>query len=142
MLELLLILNVIWFSLGFHVFAMRNRIFAKLLVPREQRDTPVFDTLAVSGRFLGGFNLAFAVLNLLLLLNLSAFDQDSHWVILLSVNAIAHGSQFIFNLPIALENRRGAGVWQVLQGTMLFIFITDFLLMACNAVAAVIYGLG
>lgn len=139
MLELILILNTIWFAMGFHVFSIRNKVFAKLIVPRAQRDTPVFDILAESGRFLGGFNLAFSILNLLLLLNLAAFDKDIQWAILLFVNAIAHGTQFAFNAPIAQENRRGAGIWQVLKGTMLFIFVNDFLLMLFNTVFAAIY---
>ncbi|GAA3921200.1 hypothetical protein [Litoribacillus peritrichatus] len=139
MLEIILILNALWFAMGFNVFSIRNKIFAKLVVPRAHRDTPVFKILAESGRFLGGFNLAFALLNLLLLINLNAFDKDLQWAILLFVNAVAHGTQFVFNLPIALENRKGRGVWQVLKGTMLFIFINDFLLMVLNAVFAAAY---
>ena len=139
MLELLLLLNTLWFAMGFNAFALRNREFAKLLVPREQRDTPVFDILAESGRFLGGFNLAFAICNILLLVNLDTFPGDQQRAILLLVFAIAHGSQFAFNVPVALANRRGGGVWQVLKGTMLFIFITDFVLMTLNVLAAIIF---
>ncbi len=139
MLELVLVLNALWFAMGFNVFSIRNKIFAKLLVPREQRDTPVFDVLAASGRFLGGFNLAFSILNILLLLNLSTFPDDTQWSILLFVNAIAHGTQWAFNVPVALANLRGEGIWQVLKGTMLFIFITDFSLAVWNAVLAAIY---
>lgn len=139
MLELLLIINTIWFAMGFHVFSIRHRIFAKLMVPREHRDTPVFEILAESGRFLGGFNLAFAILNILLLLNRDSFDKDSQWAIFLSVNAVAHGTQFAFNVPIALENRRGRGVWPVLNGMMLFIFVTDFVMMALNLIGTSIY---
>lgn len=141
MLELILILNALWFAMGFNVFSIRNHIFAKLVVPREQRDTPVFQILAESGRFLGGFNLAFCVLNILLLVYIGEFDKDIQWAILLFVNAIAHGTQFAFNVPIALANRRGAGIWQVLKGTMLFIFVNDFLLMAWNAIFAATYFL-
>ena len=139
MLEAILILNAIWFAMGFNVFSIRNKIFAKLVVPRDQRDTPVFHILAESGRFLGGFNLAFSLLNILLLINISTFDKDLQWAILLLVNAVAHGTQFAFNVPVALDNRRGKGVWQVLKGTMLFIFVNDFLLMTFNAVIAAIY---
>lgn len=141
MLECILVLNAIWFAMGFNVFSIRNKVFAKLVVPREQRDTPVFDVLAESGRFLGGFNLAFSLLNILLLMNLSEFDKDIHWAILLLVNSVAHGTQFAFNVPIALKNRRGEGVWQVLKGTMLFIFVNDFLLMVFNAIFAACYFL-
>ena len=139
MLEITLLLNTIWFAMGFNVFSIRNKIFAKLLVPRDQRDTPVFKILAESGRFLGGFNLAFAVCNLLLLIYLDIFPTNEQRAILLFVFSIAHGSQFIFNLPIAIHNKRGGGVWQVLKGTMLFIFVTDFILMALNLVLASTY---
>lgn len=137
MLELTLILNSIWFAMGFNVFAIRNKIFAKLVVPKDQRATPVFNILAESGRFLGGFNLAFALLSLLLLFNIEAFPDPKQWVILLSATAVAHGTQFAFNLPVALQNLKGEGVWQVLKGTMLFIFIVDFLIMLLNAGMAI-----
>jgi hypothetical protein len=137
MIEIILILNLLWFSMGFNVFSFRNKIFAKLLVPREQRDTPVFEILAESGRFLGGFNLAFALCNILLLMNLDIFPSDMQRAILLLVFAVAHGSQFAFNVPVAIQNRRGAGVWQVLKGIMLFIFITDFIMMTLNLTLSV-----
>jgi hypothetical protein len=140
MLEITLILNTLWFAMGFNVFSIRNKIFAKLIVPREQRDTPVFEILAESGRFLGGFNFAFAVCNILLLVNLDIFPSDEQRAILLFVFAVAHGSQFVFNVPVAVQNKRGGGVWQVLKGTMLYIFITDFILMALNLTLAVIFS--
>ena len=139
MLEITLLLNTLWFAMGFNVFSIRNKIFAKLLVPREQRDTPVFDILAESGRFLGGFNLAFAVCNILLLINLDIFPTDEQRAILLLVFSVAHGSQFAFNVPVAIQNKRGGGVWQVLKGTMLFIFITDFIMMSLNLILAAIF---
>jgi len=139
MLELVLVLNAIWFASAFHLFHVRRKIFAKVLVPREHRDTPVFGILIETGKFLGGFNLAFSVLNILLLLNLNAFGSDVQWAILLFVNAVAHGTQFAANVPIALQNRRGNGVWKVFEGLMLFIFVTDFALMALNAAMSVIY---
>ncbi len=139
MFEIVMILNTLWFVMGFNVFSIRNKIFAKLVVPREQRDTPVFDILAESGRFLGGFNLAFAVCNILLLTNLDTFPSDEQRAILLFVFAVAHGSQFAFNVPVAIQNKRGGGVWQVIKGTMLFIFITDFIMMALNLSLAAVY---
>ncbi len=139
MLEVILILNAVWFAMGFNTFWLRRKIFAKIVVPKEHRETPVFEILATSGTFLGGFNFAFSVLNVLLLLNLTAFDKDIQWVILLLVNAIAHGSQFVANVPIALQNRRGEGVWQVLKGLMLFIFVIDFTLMLFNAAFAMLH---
>lgn len=140
MLEIILLVNILWFAMGFNVFAIRNKVFAKLIVPKEHRDTPVFEILAESGRFLGGFNFAFAVCNILLLANLDVFPSDQQRSILMFVFAIAHGSQFIFNVPIAIQNRNGGGVWQV-KGTMLFIFVTDFIMMSMNLVAAAVYAL-
>ena len=139
MFELVLVANAIWFGLGFHLFALRNKIFAKILVPREHRETPVFATLAATGPFLGGFNLAFCALSLLFLINASAFPEPEQRVILFSVFALAHGSQFVANVPIALANRKGKGVWQV-KGLMRFIFITDFVLMVANAALAAMYA--
>lgn len=139
MLEFVLILNAIWFAMGFNVFSIRHKIFAKLVVSKDQRDTPVFEILATSGRFLGGFNLAFCVLNILLIFNMEAFDKDIQWAIILFATAVAHGTQFAFNVPTALENRQGRGVWQVLSGTMLFIFVTDFVMMILNGVLAAMY---
>jgi hypothetical protein len=135
MLEMILVLNIIWFAMGFNVFSIRNKIFVKLVVPREHRDTPVFGILAESGRFIGGFNFAFAVFNILLLANLDMFPNDDQRSILLFVFAVAHGSQFIFNVPVAIQNRSGGGVWQV-KGTMFFIFITDFIMMVLNLAIA------
>ena len=136
MLETILILNAIWFAMGFNVFSLRPKIFAKVVVPREQRDTPVFDILIQSGRFVGGFNFAFALCNILLVTNLDVFATDAQRAILLLVFAVAHGSQFIFNVPVAIQNRRGEGIWQVLKGTMLFIFVNDFIMMMLNLVLA------
>ncbi|MEM7281998.1 MAG: hypothetical protein AAF438_10265 [Pseudomonadota bacterium] len=96
----------------------------------------MFETLIRSGTFVGGFNLAFLVLNVLLLFNLDEFDRGRQWAILLIVNAVAHGTQFAGNVPIALENRRGGGAWQVFSGLMLLIFVVDFTLMVLNGALA------
>ncbi len=137
MIKLTLILNALWFAGGFHLFWLRGKVFAKVVVPKEHRETPVFEKLIRSGSFVGGFNFAFLVLNVLLLINLDEFDSGRQWAILLIANAVAHGSQFAGNVPIALENRRGKGAWQVLGGLMLFIFVVDFALMVLNAALAI-----
>lgn len=137
-LMVVLALNVIWFFGGYHTFDIRGRIFAKIVVPKEHRDTPVMETLVLSGKFVAGFNLAFLVLNILLLFSMDVFDKDLQWSILLFAVAVAHGTQFAYNVPVALQNRRGEGVWQV-KGLMLFIFITDFTLMMFNGVLSLIY---
>lgn len=43
MFELLLVANAIRFVPGFHLFAIRGKIFAKTPVPKEHRVAPVFD---------------------------------------------------------------------------------------------------
>lgn len=139
MFEFILLANVIWFALGFHLFALRNKIFAKILVPKAHRETPVFETLAATGPFLGGFNFAFCALNVLILINTSVFPEGNQRIVLCLAFALAHGSQFFSNVPIALDNRKGKGVWQI-KGLMRFIFITDFILMVANLVLIGMYA--
>lgn len=138
MFAFVLIINALWFAMAFHAFALRSKIFAKSIVPKEQRATPVFEVLAESGKFLGGFNFAFLICNILLLLNMETFPDDRQRLILLFVFAVAHGSQFVFNIPVAIQNRSGGGVWQV-TGTMLFIFVTDFVMMCVNLAVALFH---
>lgn len=140
MFEAVLAANAIWFGLAFHLFALRSKVFAKVLVPKAHRDTPVFDALAATGPFLGGFNLAFCVLSGLVLVFSGAFPQPEQRLILCAVFAIAHGSQFLANVPVALENRAGRGVWSV-KGVMRFIFVTDCVLMAANLLLAIRFAL-
>ncbi|MEM7374401.1 MAG: hypothetical protein AAF587_37755 [Bacteroidota bacterium] len=139
MFDLILLLNAIWFAMGFYAFAVRSKIFAKTLVAREHRDTPVFDMFAETGKFLGGFNAAFCVLNVLVLINPAVFPEAGQRIILCATFAIAHGSQFLPNAFIALDNQKGTGVWQV-KGRMRFIFITDLVLMLANIAIVVIYS--
>jgi hypothetical protein len=137
MLEVLLLLNAIWFGMGFHAFYIRRKVFAKVLVPnKEHRDNTAYEAIIETGRFMGGFNLALSALNIFLLLNLGGFEKDSQWAILLVFNALAHGSQFVANVPMALQNYRGEGLWNVFRGVMLRIFVIDFALMVLNAMLA------
>ncbi len=134
MIQLVLSLNILWFAMGFISFSIRNDDLAKIVVPRKHRDSPLFQTVSQSGRFVGGFNFAFMLLAILLLLYLAEFPTDKQRVILFATFAVAHASQFYFNVPIMLKNKRtGDGVWPVLKGTMLFIFVTDFVMMVLNA---------
>ena len=136
MLELVLILNALWFFGGFHTFYIRRHVFGKIIVEKDQRDNQAFQALVESGRFMGGFNFAFMVLSILVLLNMDAFDKDVQWVVILFSIAVAHASQFFGNVPIALQNRKGEGVWEVFKGLMLFIFVVDFTLMMANGILA------
>jgi hypothetical protein len=56
---------------------------------------------------------------------------------------VAHGSQFFFNLPIALGGgRRGDTLWNVLSGPMLLIFVVDAALMFANASLCLAFWFG
>lgn len=137
MLTVLLLLNAIWFGMGFHAFYLRRRVFAKVVVPnKEDRANSAYEAVVETGRFMGGFNFALSLLNIFLVFNLGGFNQDSQWVVLLIFNALAHGSQFAGNIPMAQENRGGKGLWNVFQGVMLKIFVIDFTLMVANAALA------
>ena len=138
MLEVVLTLNAVWFAMGFHAFYIRRKLFAKVVVPnKDHRDNSAYLAVIETGRFMGGFNLALAILNLLLVLNIGDFEKNNQWAVLLVFNALAHGSQFAANVPIAVLNCRGEGVWNVFRGVMLRIFVIDFTLMLINAMAVV-----
>ncbi|MBO6504948.1 MAG: hypothetical protein JJ850_16860 [Kordiimonadaceae bacterium] len=138
MLEVVLIANAIWFGMAFEAFYLRRRIFAKVLVPnRDHRDNTAYAAIEESGKFLGGFNLAISLLNVGLVFNVGGFETPKQWALVLVFNALAHGSQFWGNVPMALQNRKGGGLWRVFKGVMLRIFVIDFTLMVANAVMAV-----
>ena len=140
MLTLVLALNAIWFAMGFHAFYLRREIFGKVVVPiKEDRDNSAYAALVESGRFMGGFNIALCALNVMLLSGLGGFETGQQWAVLLLFNALAHGSQFAGNIPMALANRRGGGLWNVFKGVMLRIFVIDFMLMIFNAGLAAVY---
>ena len=137
--HVLLLLDVLWFGAGFVYFALVPRRAAKLVTSREQREGGLFDSLVASVRFLGGLNLAFAALALVVLVASSEFPNPIQRAILAGVLALAHGSQFAVNLPIAIaEPRTGAVPWSVRRGPMLFIFVVDGALMLAHIVAAVV----
>lgn len=139
MLEVVLIANAIWFGMAFHAFYLRRKIFGKVMVPvKEDRENTAYEALVESGRFMGGFNLALSLLNVGLALNLGGFDSAQQWAQLLAFNSLAHGSQFFGNVPMALLNRKGGGLWPVFKGVMLRIFVIDFVLMVANAVMALV----
>ena len=134
---IVLALNVAWFSMAFWYFTMKSVAAAKLLVPKTARESPLFDTLSASVRFLGAMNFAFALLSALLLMNLSLFDDPKQRALLAAVFAAAHAGQFFCNVPIAMGGgRRGESLWNVLNGPMLFIFVVDFTMMLANAVVS------
>ena len=130
-------LNVLWFGAGAAYFGLGSSRAAKLLVHKDSRSSPLFTTLAASIRFLGGLNLAFAALAALMLFCKGLFPQDVQVAALTSVLALAHGTQFATNLPLAMREATGrASLWPVLRGGMLRIFCIDFALMSANGAAA------
>ncbi|MEM1080958.1 MAG: hypothetical protein AAGH65_05185 [Pseudomonadota bacterium] len=141
LLVVLLWMNAIWFALGFHLFSLRGVVFAKTLVAKPHRDSSAFAVLVASGRFLGGFNAALCVLSVLLALQPQWFPEPQQRMVLCLFFALAHGSQFGCNVPIAWANRTGGGVWQV-RSTMRLIFVVDGALMLANAVAAWGFAVG
>jgi len=133
LLKTILILNAIWFGMGFYAFYLKRDIFGKVIVPKsEDRNNTAYEAVVESGRFMGGFNFALSALNLMLFFNLGGFEKGSQWAVLLIFNALAHGSQFAGNIPMALRNRQGEGLWKVFKGVMLRIFVIDFTLMVFN----------
>lgn len=134
-----LVLNALWFGVGFRYFSLTPNTAAKLLVPPSARESPLFLTIEASVRFLGGMNFAFAAFAILVLLNGSLFPEPSQRAIFATVFSLAHASQFVANLPIAIRGGRvGESLWPVLSGPMLFIFVVDIALMVANAVLAVV----
>ncbi|MEM1051214.1 MAG: hypothetical protein AAGI28_03885 [Pseudomonadota bacterium] len=131
-------LNALWFAMGFHAFYVRREVFGKVVVPvKEDRNNTAYEAVVESGRFMGGFNFALSALNIALLLGFGGFTSDHQWAMLLAFNSLAHGSQFAGNVPMAIANRRGEGIWLVFHGVMLRIFVIDFTLMIANAALAI-----
>jgi hypothetical protein len=138
--SIVLVLNLLWFGAAFRYFSLTPETAAKLLVPKTARESPLFATVKAAIRFIGGFNLALAVLSLLLLIYGSLFPRPEQNAIFAITFAVAHGSQFVCNLPVLLSGeRQGESLWYVRSGPMLFIFVVDFVLMLANAAFAVFF---
>lgn len=134
LLIIVLIANALWFTAAFRFFWLKAFDAAKLLVARQERSSPLFNTIANALPFLGGMNLALAGLAVLIIAFQKDFAEPIHIFVYSFVFAMAHASQFFGNLPVALtEWRSGHSIWPVLRGTMLFIFTVDLVLAAVNA---------
>jgi hypothetical protein len=138
----LLILNSIWFGIGFWFFTVRSEKTAKLIIKPDQQNQGSYSIVAHSLKFLGGLNLAFAVLAVVLLLRPSLFPETSQQIVFAAIFSLAHATQFYFNVPIAMKERRGEKfLWHVLKGKMLFIFLVDATLSVLNFGFVVAIGL-
>ncbi|HEU4538306.1 MAG TPA: hypothetical protein VFS00_29500 [Polyangiaceae bacterium] len=135
-------LNVLWFGAAFWYFALAPGRAAKILVPRSQRDTPLYRTLVASIRFLGGMNLALAALALTLVLPTAVFAGARQHAVFASIFALAHATQLAGNVPVLLGGgRQGDALWPVTRGPMAFIFAGDGTLALANTlVAAWLFG--
>ena len=129
----LFLANAIWYGLGFVAFYLRRDVFAKVVVPIQvDRNNSAYEAVIESGRFMGGFNFALSALNIALFFNVGGLETPAQLSLILAFNALAHGSQFFGNVPMALKNMRGGGLWNVFKGVMLQIFVFDFVLMVGN----------
>ncbi|MDX1757088.1 MAG: hypothetical protein R3175_13585 [Marinobacter sp.] len=130
--------NALWFAGAFHVFWLKGPLTSNMLIRREHRDSPLRETVIASGRFLGGINLGFSVLSVLLILFSGQFTQPTQIFVCCTAFAVAHGSQFVGNVPIAWQEHKGnTPLWPVLRGPMLFIFVVDLIMAALNGVLAI-----
>ena len=122
--------SFVWFSMGFRYFSLQPEAAAKVMVAKSQRDSPIFRTYAAGVRFLGGFNAAFALMSLVLLVlalvGSPLFAEPGERAIVLFILGAAHFSQFWFNVPVLRNGeRQGEAYWPVLSGPMLMIFVVD-----------------
>ncbi len=130
---IVLAVNVLWFGAGFWFFWLKHETAAKLLVPRSARSSPIFETMSAALPFLGGMNLAFALLAALVLGQTQLFATDPERSVLLVVFGVAHATQFAINVPVARRGGRiGETYWDVLRGTMLLIFVVDAIMATSN----------
>lgn len=131
--SIILLLNAIWLGMAFWFFSINSINVSKLLIKKEARQETSLPILTHSLKFLGGMNLALSILSLLILINDNIFPHTHQKAVFAFIFCLAHGSQFIFNLPIAInEYQQKPHLWRVLKGTMFFIFIIDFTLMSLN----------
>lgn len=131
----ILVLNALWFGAGFWYFGIKSRQAAKLIIKKKNRSKPSFDILAYSLKFLGGLNLAFAILSTAVLSQPAIFSTTLQQAVFAGIFGFAHGTQFYLNLPIAIrEYNHQPHVWPVLKGKMYFIFLVDATLCVLNLV--------
>lgn len=129
-----LIVNVLWFGMAFRFFGLQPRRAIKILTPESARHDVSREAFIAGLRFLGGMNLGFSVLSAAALgALLLGGPAPSLWLVFLA-SAVAHASQWAFNLPHAVRGGRSSGApWDVLRGPMAFIFAVDAACALANA---------
>jgi len=136
--------SLVWFTMGFRYFAFQSETAAKVMVAKPHRGSPIFRTYAAGVRFLGGFNAAFALMSLLLLVctltDSALFEDPGERAIVLFVLAAAHFSQFLPNVPVLRNGERhdDGAFWPVRSGPMLMIFVVDLVETVLNLGAGVV----
>jgi hypothetical protein len=133
----LFILNAIWFGTGFWSFSVRHEKTVRLIIGEHDSKGELFRVVAYSLKFLGGLNLAFAIFALVVAIQPAIFPSPLQHTLLSLIFGFAHGTQFYFNIPVAIKEYRGEPhLWSVLKGKMFFIFLTDACLCILNFVFA------
>ena len=134
LLDIVLLLNTLWFVGAFIQFSIAQTNTLKILLPREERGNPIAPTLAASVAFLGGMNLPIGLLSFYLLAARPAFFQPLQaQIVLFLFFSACHFSQFVYNVPVLMRGGRvGVAYWPVLKGPMLRIFVIDAGLFAAN----------
>lgn len=132
---LIMVLNILWFGAAFHLFSLKSTSAAKMLLTRSDRIEPFNGVVSHLFKFLGGFNLALLVLSIVTIYYYQNLIVGGLAAAIFLVFFIAHASQFWFNVPLAIEERKNRKpIWPVLKGRMYFIFKTDLVLAICNLI--------
>lgn len=135
---IILVFNILWFAAAFHLFSLKSIPASKMLLPREKRIEPYNAIVSHLFKFLGGFNLSLMVLSIIALINYQTLMDNQFGAALFLVFFIAHGSQFWYNVPLAMNERKNIKpIWPVLKGRMYFIFRMDLFLAVCNLMLSV-----
>lgn len=133
-----LCVNVIWFGLAFRLFGLQPARAVKMLVPREAKDEISRRALVDALPFLGGMNLALALLSALALYERFVHSEGPSWTTF-AVSSVAHATQLAGNVPLALRGGRSGGAsWDVLRGPMRTIFVVDGICAVANALVLVL----
>ena len=131
--QVLFLLNALWFTAAFVQFSIAQTNTVKILVPREERGNPLVPTIGASVAFLGGMNLPIGLLNAYLLTGPGWFASGGAAVAMFLFFGACHLSQTAFNVPVLLRGGRvGVAYWPVLKGPMLRIFVIDTVLSVAN----------